>query len=252
MDINNYKSFINKKYLPKTIFVVILFFVILFIFPPLAMIILIAYFSYVSNLIHKNFMKDYAKINKLKFSEKIDLNSFSGKLFSNGSSRRARNIIHGQYEELPIKIFNYFYSTGSGKSRRTHSFTVLEIVIEKTQFPYIFLRSKTMMRNFFNKESKISLEDEYSKHFELFCTEDYEIEVLQIFTKKLLDLLVEKGNKFSIEFSKNKIYFYDDLVIRNKKQLDELYNVVKKVIEKTGPLLHRLHDDFDAMHNSYN
>ena len=210
-------NFLKQK--KAKILLLALVFIFLFILPQVSLLIIFGYFSFLSYIKHKNFMIDFAKENSLSFSESMDANLFSGRIFSYGHSKSVRNVLRGKYGEDPIKIFNYSYRTGSGKNSSNHDFTVLEVEIKNTQFPFILLKPKSMIKSFWSKDSKISLEKEYAEKFDLYCEEDYEIEVLQIFTKELLDYLIKHGNKFSIEFSGNKIYFHDDLKIKKKKQL---------------------------------
>ncbi|MHC4202081.1 MAG: hypothetical protein ACYSU0_18985, partial [Planctomycetota bacterium] len=46
-------------------------------------------------------------------------------LFRRGHSRRARNVIHGERDGSAVKIFDYRYTTGSGKNKSTHSRNVM-------------------------------------------------------------------------------------------------------------------------------
>jgi len=251
LNLKKWWSFFNKKNKTKTMIILMIIFGFLLFFPPAAFFILFIYFSYIFKIMHIKFLESFAEKNNMVFQKKMDHRLLKGRLFNYGHSKSAYNLIYGKYNKNPIKIFNYSYTTGSGKNSRRHHNTILEVEIEKTEFPFILLIPKVFLSNIFNRENKISLEKKYSNKFELYCEEDYEIEVLQIFTKELLDFLIEHGNKFSIEFSGNKIYFYDDLIIKKETQLNELYDVVKKVLDKSGGLLHRLHDDFDSMHKSY-
>ena len=45
-------------------------------------------------------------------------------LFTQGRSRRARNILRGRTADLDVTIFDYHYTTGSGKNRTTYNQTV--------------------------------------------------------------------------------------------------------------------------------
>ncbi len=47
------------------------------------------------------------------------------KCLRHGSRRRAYNIVEGTWRELPVKVFDYRYETGSGKNRSTHHFSAL-------------------------------------------------------------------------------------------------------------------------------
>lgn len=251
---------ISKKTI--TILIIITIGLSLILGPWILFIIAPVYLSFVFGLKkeyeHRQFMIQYSKEKQMTYLDIVDLSQLKGRLFEVGDSKKAKQGIMGTYNNYPIKIFNYSYTIGSGKNQNAYFFTVCEIEIEKIDFPHIFLKSKSMWgthfkKNYFgpNKDTRIKLEKQFEDKFNLYCTEDYEIEVLQIFTKDLLGFLVEHGNKFSIEFSENKIYIYDDKIIRNKKDLDELYSIVKIILDRSGDLIKRLADDFEAMHNSY-
>ncbi len=47
------------------------------------------------------------------------------KCLRKGHSRYAYNIMEGQWNDLPIKAFDYHYATGSGKSRSDHYFSAV-------------------------------------------------------------------------------------------------------------------------------
>lgn len=243
--------------------IIILVIIMFFVIGPFAIIFaLVAYFGIKQHIKHKNMLKGFADEMGLEYIESLSknqsvLNSLESRLFSIGSSRTVSGLMVGEIEKHPLKIFNYFYTVGSGKSSTRYSFTVTEIEIGETRFPHILLRSKKMWRynsrRIFgaNKDVEINLEDKYKGKFSLYHTKNYEIEVLQIFTPQLLDYLIEHGNKFSIEFYGNKIYVFDNKVIRNKEDLKELYSINEIILKNTDGLLHRLKNDFDVLHEVY-
>ena len=102
-----------------------------------------------------------------------------------------------------------------------------------------------------DKDVEIKLDSQFNKSFNLYCTQDYEIETLQIFTSDILLILKDDAPDFSIEFSDNRIYFYDNKVMSKRKELDVLYGIVKEVLTSSGESISRLHDDFTAMHSFY-
>lgn len=248
----------NKKIMTISIIIMILSFFASF---QLGIILAVIYFGAIKAMEfhkkHKVFMQTFAKQNKLEYKQKIDISTLTGRLFDVGHSKTAVYAVIGNYEKYPIRIFNYYYTVGSGKNSSTYRFTTCEISFENMDFPHIFLKSDSMPRHgsqdFWgqDKDVRISIEKEFEDKFNLYCTQDYEIEVLQIFTKDLLSYLVEHGNKFSIEFAKDKIYIYDNTIMRKKEDIDELYGVVKKILDDSGNSIKRLADDFEAMHQSY-
>lgn len=56
-------------------------------------------------------------------------------LFSRGRNRRVRNLIQGQVEEAFVAVFDYLYTTGSGKNSHTHSQTVILLRSDRLQMP---------------------------------------------------------------------------------------------------------------------
>lgn len=252
------KLLTNRKYIYIAIAI---FFVSMFVFGPgsfmLAFFYIIMIFGLREAIKHKSFMKQFALDNNLKFKDSINTNNLIGRLFNIGRLKNATSVVFGKHNDFPFQIFNYRYTVGSGKNSQTYKFTICEITIKDVLFPHIFLKSDSMRRYHvmdlfgLDKDTRIKLEGDLEKYFNLYCTQDYEIEVLQIFTIDFLNLLKEKGSHLSIEFSEDKIYIYDDLVIKNKKDLDQFYSIVKYFIDKKGQLLHRLKDDLDAMHSSY-
>jgi hypothetical protein len=73
-------------------------------------------------------------------------------LFQRGGSRRSYNLIAGRDGEIDVKLFDYRYSTGSGKNRTTHnrSACILDIPV-RYGFPYMIIRPE----GFFDKFASI-------------------------------------------------------------------------------------------------
>ena len=108
------------------------------------------------------------------------------------------------------------------------------------------------VNKFFDKKNiDIKLPGKMNDLFQLTVEQGYEQEALEIFNVELLNFLSMKAYNYSIEFSRNKIYLYDDKLIGTYAELNELYEVVKKIIDISGKLIDRLHDDFDALHSYY-
>lgn len=256
---DDYLKFLKKRKVLITVIIMSIF--LLFVTFQLSIFLLIIYFGAIKALEfhkkHKVFMQTFAKENNLKYMQKLETENFTGRLFQVGHSKQAVYGMFGDYKNYPLKIFNYYYTVGSGKNSQTYRFTVCEINFKNLDFPHIFLKSDSMSRygtqDFIgqDKDIKISLEEQFDKKFNLYCTQDYEIETLQIFTEDLLKYLLENGNNFSIEFSKDKIYIYDDKIIHTEEEINKLYKIVKKVLDGSGELIKRLSDDFEAMHQSY-
>jgi hypothetical protein len=89
-------------------------------------------------------MRVSAERMNLSFSENDDqslrqrLSRFH--LFSQGRSRRIRNVMRGRVADLDIAIFDYRYRTGGGNSSRTWRQTVLHFDVQRMKLPPFSLR----------------------------------------------------------------------------------------------------------------
>jgi hypothetical protein len=245
---------ITKKYVYWSIAVTVVSVILLFYFQSFYILMIpFIYYAYFRAIAWKWFMQQFAKTNGMKYQEKLPMDSVKGKLFQIGNSRNIYHVVSTKYLDHSLRLFNYTYSIGSGKNRTTYNFTVAEIFFEKVEFPHILLQSKTMWRYGAKdkNQKRLSLEEEFKKDYYLYSKDGYEVEVFQIFTPEVLRYLKENGRHFSIEFAENRLYIYDDLAISNRKDLQNMYRVTKKIFDSIGALLNRLHDDFAVLHPYY-
>jgi len=68
------------------------------------------------------------------------------KRFSVGRRRKASNVMHGELGGVPLKIFDYQYTTGGGKNSHTHHATVV-LADTDCRFRYVGIRTE----GFFDK-----------------------------------------------------------------------------------------------------
>ena len=96
-------------------------------------------------------------LNSLATSMKLDFSKISsdqllpslGKfpLFSQGHSRKAKNIMSGKVEEIEIKLFDYRYTTGAGKHQATHHQTLAVLGSERLDLPSFSLKPQNVFHN---------------------------------------------------------------------------------------------------------
>ena len=212
----------------------------------------IFYFHY-RDVAVRLFIQRFAELNELHYERTGFLGTVSGKLFSIGDKRSIRNVVTSFFGDNPTRFFNYKYSRGFGRTIKVYRFTIWETKFRKVEFPHILLQSKKMPR--FGKkaknETKVSLKGNLDDSFRLYVARGYEIEVLQIFTPEVLQMLCDKSSEFSIEFAGNSMYIYDNTVVKNNKQLKELFDVARGIFDSAGPLINRLDDDFNVLHEQY-
>ena len=65
-------------------------------------------------------------------------------LFDKGHSKKLRNLIQAETEEVRISIFDYKYTTGSGKNQSTHHQTVVSLESQLFNIPTFKMRPEGM------------------------------------------------------------------------------------------------------------
>jgi hypothetical protein len=74
-----------------------------------------------------------------------ELNSLGGfHLFSQGYARRVSNVLSGKFNDIPVKVMDYKYTTGGGKSSHTWQQTVIAFESDKLQLPGFVLRPENL------------------------------------------------------------------------------------------------------------
>lgn len=216
--------------------------------------LLIWYVTGIKNEIVTKFYEQFAKANG--YTHRIYDPNFKGQgaLFSKGFDKRYDNIIYGKFENHPIVIFNFRYTYGLDKNKRTYYYTVFEIDYDRV-LPKMYLKAHKvgwyMAKPNFNDGRRLKLAHEFEKHFDLFCEEKFEIEALQVFTPDIMHKLMTDWNKLTLEFVNDKIYIYARGRIMKKRDLISMYELGQYLIEKLAPVLKRMESSVIAMKEKY-
>ena len=72
-------------------------------------------------------------------------------LFSQGRSRRIHNVLRRQIHDIDVTIFDYKYTTGSGKHSHTHYRTVMLFETARLELPRFTLRPEGFFHRVANK-----------------------------------------------------------------------------------------------------
>ena len=209
-------------------------------------------FAKLKNRLLHQFYKQFAQANGFTYQQTGWLDRREGAIFKVGHSKKMEDIIEGEINGLPLSLFNYKYTVGSGKNSHTYEKTVLEIDIKALTPPMLLLADwhgfgDNISDNNLNNVSKISLPADLEKHFSLFTEKKFEIEALQIFTPNFLNLIYGKYPQFSLDFLGQNLYVYAGSVIANKPELDLMLEYARTVSEKIGAKLPAMQGAITAM-----
>ena len=94
------------------------------------------------------------------------------RLFTVGRGRKASNIISFQDGDRTVTVFDYTYTTGSGKSQSTHISTNIVIRQDNRDYPHFFVRREVAVVDFLGKifggqDINYDEDEEFSKSFVL-------------------------------------------------------------------------------------
>lgn len=222
------------------------------VFPSAVLMVgLILWYSVVKQDIQKEFMRQFAAANGYTYSDACSLKGFDGSLFQVGEDKYAYNVVDGQYKNYPISLINYFYATGSGKSKETHNYTIFRLQFDAIM-PDIILESAGHFfgGSLFDKlpgKNMVKLEGDFNKYLSLCVPKGYEIEALEIFTPDVMEEIIEKTKSLSLEIINSHLFIYKRGMISTKKDLYAVYGLVQYFIEKIGLVLSRMKPSLEAM-----
>jgi hypothetical protein len=120
--------------------------------------------------------------------------NWSSWLFEQGRNRQTRNYSRGQYHGVDVRLFDYYYVTGSGKNRTTHKQTVLAVSSGSLDLPAFELRPENLLHKigsmFGYQDIDFQMYPEFSRLFLLRGEDEGAIrqtfhhEVLQFFERR--------------------------------------------------------------------
>jgi hypothetical protein len=270
--ITDVKKIIEKKYLKVMIagiavFILaegLLFFYILLpsgyqafqiiIFPAIAFAI---FYGIIRQKAEDSFFEQFAKVNGFSFEKKALPSDLQGSLFFLGHSPVGRDLISGDYQQLPFCLFNYRYTVGYGKNSHAYIYTVFRLQYT-LPLPPIFLASKRFIfgGNFLGSPSaaakeKIQLEGDFNDSFNLWTKKGFEIETLQAFTPDVMATIEKSFTGCALEFINNQIYVYSHHMVAKDQELETIYQFVQYLAPKIAKLAQEIKGDMSALSTYY-
>lgn len=199
----------------------------------------------------------FARANDWLYTHRVIDPPHQGIIFGVGHARMAKDIISmdGDNEAASFEIGNYQYTTGSGKSQRTHYWTYCCIEMDR-QLPHMVLDATANNASLFGKNlasnlpislrknQTLSLEGDFDKYFTLYAPKDYERDALYVFTPDLMALLIDAVHNFDAEVIDNHLYIYARQAAGSVGALDQpnfIYQLLT-IIHTVGMKVHRQTD----------
>lgn len=130
-------------------------------------------------------------------------------LFKQGHSRKTKNMLCGQTEDIDLAIFGYRYTTGSGKHRHTHQQTVISFRSPHLSLPEFELRPENLFHKIGQalgyKDIDFESHPTFSKRY--IVRGPIDAAIRDLFTPEILEEF-ESQNGISIESSNDRLIYY--------------------------------------------
>lgn len=204
----------------------------------IAFIAVMFYWGYLSEKRRTEAFQEQAEQMGLHFVDNPDgaaYHKFDGfRLFSRGYSRKMKNLIEGDSGDVKISIFDYRYTTGSGKNSKTSRQTVAALQSPLLRCPDFTMRPEGFLDKIGNamgfQDLDFDTHPEFSKLFVLKGPDEAAIRAY--FTSQVLDFF-EKHAGNSIEASGDTMFFYR---LRRISKPEELKDLLAQAYEAYGVL----------------
>jgi hypothetical protein len=215
---------------------------------------IVAFIYYISRKAEGQFMKQVGTALGYTYFDSAPMTSVMGTLFSFGHGQTLSFVLSGQYATLPVRIYYYSTTVGSGKNSHTYTFTVFEITYPY-DMPHVILCKK---EGFWTSLSEgnyhsfpggemTTLEGNFSKYFSLCGEKGLETETYEIFTPDVMQTILDKTPKVNFELCKNKLYVYTLEAVSKKEDMVSLYDGAITLLQSLSTHFKEVSADTDAM-----
>ncbi|HIA92147.1 TPA: hypothetical protein EYO12_03475 [Candidatus Saccharibacteria bacterium] len=139
---------------------------------------------------------------------------FNGVVFNIGHSARSLNSFSSFDLPLNFGVYHYRFTTGSGKNKKDHDYTVAYFDLPK-ELPHILLDSKnnngllsSSIPRFLDKDYEVSLEGDFDQHFSLYTAFPKPAEALTIISPDVMQTLIDETPEVDIEIVNKQLWVY--------------------------------------------
>lgn len=131
------------------------------------------------------------------------------KLFNSGHSRKMTNVILGETDLVNVAIFDYRYTTGSGKHQHTHHQTVVSMESKSLDIPSFTMRPESLLDWFGSALGFQDIDfDEHPQFSKMFVLKgENEAAIRNFFDMEILDFFAERKGITFEGFPGQFIYF---------------------------------------------
>ncbi|MCA9332496.1 hypothetical protein KDA00_01340 [Candidatus Saccharibacteria bacterium] len=154
-------------------------------------------------------------------------------IYGVGKDPKMSPVVHAEFEGHECDLFLYEFTTGSGKSRTVHYYTIARVDLVKP-FPHLILDSKHCyaLSRRGDADQSVKLEGEFPKHFGLYYKKGEHIDALSVITPDVMSDVLEVSMEHDIEIIDNNLFFIIHADKRNAEDIKRVLYSVDKVADE--------------------
>ena len=182
---------------------------------------------------HREFIAHMADVLGLSYSPDAPYASVSGTFFSLGYGQRLFNVLSGMYKENPVRIFDYVYMTGYGKSQETHPYTVFELRYD-APLPHVLMNIPELIAP--SDVERVKLEGDFNEKFKLYVSTGRQMEIRELFQPDVMQEFIDTFSSYVMEVSGDRVYLMrPGSLPSNRDEFVELISMIDHVIDNILP-----------------
>jgi len=167
----------------------------------------------------------------------------AGFLFKLGSEQGLlRDVLIGTYRTLPMRLFSYTFTTGSGRNQETHEYMVCELRIVGT-LPELFVRDRSLLVEVNPQPPHtrpLTLEGDFNNRFQVYVAEGQEIEGLQVLEPDSMAKIMDGYAGYGFECSGDRLNVFTRRVPYTKEGYQKLVALADQLFDVLIPGLARV------------
>lgn len=181
----------------------------------------------------------FAEANAMTYVPRLNEPRLPGMLFGLGYERMSLDVLRGEQPRF-VEFANYRYTTGSGKSRTTHTWGYVAIHLD-APLPHIVLDALSNnalgLSNLpatFDRGQRLRLEGDFDRHFALYCPQGYETDALYLFTPDIMARFLDNAAQLDVEIVDDWLFLYlrRDIATTDPGSWAWLFSVVSALLDK--------------------
>ncbi len=162
-------------------------------------------------------------------------------LETHNHTQHIRHVITGMLDGTQFSYYIYSYTVGSGKNKRTYSYSVImqtlpvsvpHIIIHDNTYTFTFGLPYPYSRSIPSNLRKVTLEGNFSKERDVYVEKEHEIEAYQLLSPDTMSFLLDNIQDVQIELTKDRLFIYKTHELYRKSDVMEFIDLYKTLTSK--------------------